>query len=209
MKDELPAILLPRLLDPQGSADVTATRRGDGRRYDCRMKPRSALLSVTALLLAAAALPAPAETYKWVDAKGQVNYSNAPPPESAKSGQVVEERISVMGMDPAVRAWAERRFAEQERAEALEWQRRQQALAVRPQYAVQPASGGYNDSYAYNDPYYPGYYGGTYYAGHFRASARQRLAHRVAAPRATHHASAPRVSHHSRGSHASRGSSRR
>lgn len=178
-----------------------ARRRG----YASRMTPRL----IPALMFALAALPAAAETYKWVDAKGQVHYSNAPPPESAKSGQVVEERISVMGMDPAVRAWAERRFAEQERAEALDWQRRQQALAVQARTYVQPASGGYTDSYAYSGPYYSGTYGGTYYAGHFRALASHRLAHRVAAPRATPHASAPRVSHHSRGSHASRGSSRR
>lgn len=173
------------------------------------MSPRLPLLSVTALLLAAAALPAAAETYKWVDAKGRINYSNAPPPESAKSGQVVEERISVMGMDPAVRAWAERRFAAQERAEEIDWQRRQQALAVQPHY-VQPATAGYADSYAYSDPYYSGYYGGTYYAGHFRATAGYRPAHhRTTAPRATPHAGAPRVSHYSRGSHASRGFSRR
>jgi hypothetical protein len=68
----------------------------------------SRLLAV--LILSLAALPAAAQTYKWVDASGQVNYSNAPPPGVAGTAQPVEERISIMGMDPAVRAWAERRF---------------------------------------------------------------------------------------------------
>lgn len=155
------------------------------------------------LLLLAAALPAAAETYKWVDEKGRVHYSNAPPPESAKNGQVVEERISVMGMDPAVRASAERRFAEQARAEEADWLRRQQALAAQQAYAP-PAPSGYTDSYAYGYPYY---YGAAYVPAYYRAA--NRLAYRTAPPRVSHYAGGPRVSHHSRGAHASRGHSRR
>ena len=58
-------------------------------------------------ILLAAALGAPAvqaETYKWVDEKGVVNYSNAPPPsaKSAKALKIVEERISVYQADPGL-----------------------------------------------------------------------------------------------------------
>ena len=103
------------------------------------------LRPAAALLLALAALSAQAQTYKWVDAKGQVNYSNAPPPQVAGKATQIEDRVSVMGMDPAVRAWAERRFADQARADEADWQRRQQAMAQQAYY-TQPM-GGYNDSY--------------------------------------------------------------
>ena len=56
-----------------------------------------------ALALALAALPARADSYKWIDSKGQVNYSNAPPPSALELMQLVEERISVSGADPATR----------------------------------------------------------------------------------------------------------
>ncbi len=52
---------------------------------------------------AAAAPPALADTYKWVDDKGVTNYSNKPPPGNAAKAQLVEERISVIGADPSVR----------------------------------------------------------------------------------------------------------
>jgi hypothetical protein len=110
-----------------------------------------------ALLLAlAAALPAMAETYKWVDAKGVVNYSNTPPPESARNSKVVEERISVMGLDPAVARAARAREARLAEAEERDWALRQQAILT------QYAGAGY-DAQPYNSSYY-GYagYGGYY-----------------------------------------------
>src|SRR5262245_35593088 len=107
-----------------------------------------------ALILALAAVPAQAEVFKWIDEKGQVHYSNAPPPSVAGKAQVVEDQISVMGMDPSVRAWADRRFATRERQEELDWQMRQSSMYV------QPASYGSG----YDSGYYPSYYGG-YYAG--------------------------------------------
>ena len=112
---------------------------------------------IPALILALAALPAQAETYKWIDEKGQVNYSNAPPPSVAGKAQQVEEKISVIGMDPAVRAWAERRFADRARADELDWQQRQRAVYL------QTLSPGYGSGYSdddYPSSYYPGYYGG-------------------------------------------------
>ena len=55
-----------------------------------------------ALLIVVASPALWAETYKWVDAKGITNYSNAPPSNanSAKSLKTVEERISVYTPDP-------------------------------------------------------------------------------------------------------------
>jgi hypothetical protein len=136
-------------------------------------------LRLLAALLLAAVLPAQAEVYKWIDAKGQVHYSNAPPAAVAGSMQPVEERISVMGMDPEVRAYAERRLAAREAQEARDWQLRQQAMS--DQYSRPPvaeyASPAYDSSY-----YAPYYYGGGYYSGGAR-----------------HHHFRPRVSHHHRG----------
>ena len=113
-----------------------------------------------ALILASAALPAAAQSYKWVDAKGQVNYSNAPPPHVAGIAEPVEERISVMGMDPAVRAWAERKFA----AEEADWQARQQASLAQQQYyaAAAPRTA---PSYSSPSRYYTGYYPISYAPG--------------------------------------------
>jgi hypothetical protein len=125
-----------------------------------------------ALILALAALPAQAEVYKWIDAKGQVNYSNAPPPSLAGKAQIVEEQISVMGLDPAVRAWAERRFAAQERQEEIDWQQRQRSMHI------QPASTSY-----YPSSFYGGYYGG-YVRGPYLSPPRT-----VFSPRVKHHSS--------------------
>jgi hypothetical protein len=115
-----------------------------------------------ALTLALAALPASAQVYKWVDEKGQVNYSNAPPPVVADKAEPVEEKISVMGMDPAVRAAAERRFAEQARAEEADWQQRQQAMAAQAR-AAPPAPRPLTESYAspYAAAWFPVAYGSS------------------------------------------------
>jgi hypothetical protein len=40
------------------------------------------------LCLLAIAITADAEVYRWVDAKGTVNYSNEPPPSGVKSSKV-------------------------------------------------------------------------------------------------------------------------
>ena len=54
------------------------------------------------LAMVLAAAPALAETYKWVDERGVVNYSNAPPANAtaAKALKTVSERISVYQPDP-------------------------------------------------------------------------------------------------------------
>lgn len=121
---------------------------------------------LVALALALAVLPARAEMYKWVDSKGLVNYSNAPPPSVAKVAQRVEERISVVGGDAATRdaaARLEERLARRAHYEALDWQQRQRAMVVqRGTPTVACGYGGYcGDGYApssYGTGYYPAYY---------------------------------------------------
>ena len=44
---------------------------------------------------------AQAETYKWVDEKGVVNYSNTPPPNAANAA-TVPDRISNYAPDPSI-----------------------------------------------------------------------------------------------------------
>jgi len=142
------------------------------------------------MLAASAALPARAEMYKWVDANGQVNYSNVPPPSAGGSARAVEERISVMGMDPTVRAAAERRFAAQAQAEEREWQRRQQALLM--QQAVQPAPvPSLSDNYYSGNPYYyaPFTYRASYIPAYYRPAVRAtRNYYAKHVPHPAHHA---------------------
>jgi len=86
------------------------------------------------LVLAAAALPAQAETFKWVDEKGVINYSDKPPlaGKAAKSLRTVEDRISTYETDPSlIRAMASR--GRPDYAEA-EWLQRQRLMALRAGY---------------------------------------------------------------------------
>lgn len=139
------------------------------------------------LIVAMAASPVLAETYKWVDAKGVVNYSSSPPPTAAKP-QVVEERVSVIPSDPsigpavaAMQARAERR-AQYEEADYLLRQR--YMLEAQANYAATTCPYGSICDTRYAAPaYYPyGYGGWGYLAGaarrhpphvsHYRASYR-------------------------------------
>lgn len=98
------------------------------------MIPR--LVPALLLSIAAAALQASPQTYKWVDAKGVVNYSNTRPPESAARIQPVEQRLSVIGADPSfVHAAAALREREARRAqyEEREWLQRQSAMLTQQQ----------------------------------------------------------------------------
>lgn len=124
------------------------------------------------LLLALAAPPLQAETFKWVDEKGVTNYSNKPPPagKAAKSLRTVEDRISTYETDPAlVRAKASP--GRPDYAEA-EWLQRQQLMAM---------SAGYLDC---SPPYradcgYDGYRSGAYYPYFAFPVFRSRLVHRT------------------------------
>src|SRR4051812_34211334 len=98
------------------------------------------LLALTVALLPAAH----AETYKWVDARGVVNYSNTPPPAAAKATQGVAERVSIIESDPALKraAWSHSPY---ELMLQQEWLQRQRLMAERQNLqALYPAA----------DPYY-------------------------------------------------------
>ena len=110
------------------------------------------MLRIFIALLVAAAPLAHAETYKWVDERGVVNYSNAPPATGATPSvaQAIPERISSYTTDPqtsnAVVVY--RRLD----ANQQEWLQRQYLMAMQAQAAPQSAA---NDYYA--PYYYPGY----------------------------------------------------
>jgi hypothetical protein len=111
-----------------------------------------------ALILLAAVPLAQAQTYKWVDARGVVNYSNTPPPQGAKA-QPVEERISVYASEPpaAQAAAVDRRLA----ALDAEWLQRQRLMAYAA--AAAPAA-----------PVYDDYRMGSYYAPYFLPAVAHR-----------------------------------
>ena len=92
-----------------------------------------------ALLLAALLLAplAHAETYKWVDEKGVVNYSNTPPP-NAKNAATVPERISNYAPDPSLTQAIDvnRRLD----AAESEWLQRQWLMAMKQATPPAPAT---------------------------------------------------------------------
>ena len=99
-----------------------------------------------------------AETYKWVDDKGVVNYSNTPPPAAAKAPQAIAERVSTYETDPSLRqAVAYRGPSHYEQMAQQEWLQRQRLMAERQN--VQTIYD--NPAEPYYDGYrsaYPGYY---------------------------------------------------
>ncbi|HET7365405.1 MAG TPA: DUF4124 domain-containing protein [Burkholderiales bacterium] len=109
------------------------------------------------LLIAAVAFVAEAQTYKWVDERGVVNYSNTPPPKGAKA-QPVEDRISVYATDTTAAqiAAVDRRLAALE----AEWLQRQQLMAYAAA-APQP-------------PVYDDYRMGSYYAPYILPAVAHR-----------------------------------
>ena len=106
-----------------------------------------------AALLLLAALSAQAETYKWVDAKGVVNYSNAPPP--AAKAMKVEDRLSTYEPDPALKnaaAAGNARDDYRQMSADAEWLQRQRLMALKDSYAAYPSPN--------TDEFYPAYYSG-------------------------------------------------
>ena len=91
----------------------------------------------TAVVLIALSAPlAHAETYKWVDEKGVVNYSNTPPP-NATNAATVPERISNYAPDPAIAQATDvnRRLD----AAETEWLQRQWLMAMKQATPPGPA----------------------------------------------------------------------
>jgi hypothetical protein len=111
-------------------------------------------------LLALALLLAPAahaETYKWVDERGVVNYSNTPPPAAAKAAaKAIPERISTYEPDPSMQRVAYAPPSPYEVMLQQEWLQRQRLMAERQN--VQTI---YDNALA--DPYTTYYNGGNYY----------------------------------------------
>jgi hypothetical protein len=132
---------------------------------------------VVALLLGfvATAPQASPQVYKWVDARGVVNYSTSPPPDAAATAKPVDERISIIGADPSVaRAAAAMREREARRAERQEreWQQRQSALlAQQPASVPAYCAFGPDCGLGYYPVFYPGY---AYRAGGRHPIARWR-----------------------------------
>ena len=74
-----------------------------------------------AVLLGCALTPAHAQIYKWVDAKGVVNYSNSPPAKGRATMVTSGERLSIIpagGISAAEVDALEERIAARRRAEA-------------------------------------------------------------------------------------------
>ena len=107
------------------------------------------LLALTFVLASAAH----AQTYKWVDQNGVVNYSNTPPPATAKAAQTVAERVSTYELDPALRQAVAYGPSPYEQMLQQEWLQRQRLMAERQ-----------NVQTIYENPVepyraaYPGYY---------------------------------------------------
>jgi hypothetical protein len=91
-----------------------------------------------------------ADTYKWVDANGVVNYSNTPPPEVAKSmtPQTVPDRLSSYSTDPVASPSSD--VSRRLDADQQEWLQRQYLMAMQASAAPAPAAD-------YMPAYYPAY----------------------------------------------------
>src|SRR4051812_47468536 len=106
-------------------------------------------LSMIALgVLACAAAYAQAETFKWVDERGVVNYSNQPSPGKSGSSTVVEDRISTYESAPL-------QAAAFNRAPDYEWLQRQRIMAEMAKLKAAPSDCGYRVDC--RDPYLMSY----------------------------------------------------
>jgi Domain of unknown function (DUF4124) len=79
----------------------------------------------------AAAAPAYADTYKWIDDNGVTNYSDAPPSARASKAQVVADRVSVVASDPSLApaiAAFRAQAARQEELDEADWLQRQRLM---------------------------------------------------------------------------------
>ena len=107
-----------------------------------------------AFVLAATAMaPLYAQTYKWVDERGVVNYSNVPPPARPAQALPVENRVSVVPGDPklaAATAAMQAQGVRQAEYAHQEWLARQQSMMqAQALAAVYPPPADYFPSYRY------------------------------------------------------------
>ena len=118
-------------------------------------------LLILALLIAPAAH---AETYKWVDERGVVNYSNTPPPAAAKATHGIADRVSIIESDPALKriAYSPTPY---ELMLQQEWLQRQRLMAERENLQA---------AYPPIDPYYRSMYPGFFPVATVRPVRRVR-----------------------------------
>src|SRR6185295_16374897 len=119
------------------------------------------LLALTLL----AASVAHAQTYKWVDDKGVVNYSNTPPPAAAKAAQPIAERVSTYEIDPSLRRMAA--YTAPTPYEVMlqqDWLQRQRLMAERQ-----------NVQTIYENPAEPLYYRSAYPGYYYPVSTVRRV----------------------------------
>ena len=121
--------------------------------------------------------PAHAQTYKWVDERGVVNYSNTLPPSAAKKIQPVADRISTYDPDPRLQRAIAYGPSPYELMAQQEWLQRQQLMATAQNQQAAPVAYPHND-YAYGYPYQ---YGPVFATRNTRATRAPRP------PRAAHH----------------------
>jgi hypothetical protein len=118
------------------------------------------------VILALVASSVQAETYKWVDAKGVVTYSDSPPPSTAAKPKVVEERISVMAPDPrfaSAAAALDARLARRAQYEEADYALRQRYMLEAQLTQMNYAAAADAYAAAAYAPYYG--YGGWGYVG--------------------------------------------
>jgi hypothetical protein len=119
----------------------------------CAMRALVFLLATTAMA------PLYAQTYKWVDARGVVNYSNVPPPARPVQATPIEDRVSVIAPDPnlaAATAAAQAQSARQAEYAHQEWLARQQSMMQAQALAAMytpPAEEAPAYAYGYAYPY--------------------------------------------------------
>jgi hypothetical protein len=111
-----------------------------------------------------------AQTYKWVDERGVVNYSNTPPSSAAKKIQPVAERISISDPDPRPQRAIAYGPSPYELRAQQEWLQRQRLMATAQHQQAAYAS--YDNDYAY-----PYYYGPVLVTGVTRAPRASRPPH--------------------------------
>ena len=113
---------------------------------------------------------AQAETYKWVDERGVVNYSNTAPP--AKTAQKIADRVSTYETDPMLKRVANYSTpTSYEQMLQQEWLQRQRLMAERQ-----------NVQTIYENPLEPLYYRSAYPGYYTPVSSVRPVHHRRASP---------------------------
>jgi len=134
------------------------------------------LSALVATALGCAGVQAHAETFKWVDERGVVNYSNQPSPGKTGSKTIVEDRISTYE-SPPLHAVA------LNRAPDYEWLQRQRIMAEAA--AAKAAAGDCSYRVDCRDPYLASY--GYPWVPVVAARAIHRVSPRTRAARSSFH----------------------